>query len=57
MNQGLRALSLLLVVLTATTLAGCEAIGDIFQAGMAVGVFVVLIVVVLIGFVIAKVRR
>ena len=38
-------LRLLLVVLLALPLAACEAIGDIFQAGMAVGVLMVVIVI------------
>ena len=46
----------LLVLLAALPLAGCEAIGDIFQAGMAVGVIMVIAVIALIGFVVAKMR-
>jgi hypothetical protein len=49
-------LRLLLVLLATVTLAGCEAIGDIFQAGMAVGIIAVLIVIALVGFVVAKLR-
>ncbi len=49
-------LRLLLVVLAAVSLAGCEAIGDIFQAGMAVGVIAILIVIAFIGFIVAKIR-
>ena len=50
-------LRLLLVLLATVSLAGCEAIGNIFQAGMVVGVIGVLIVIALIGFVVAKIRR
>ncbi len=50
-------LRLLLVILATVTLAGCETIGNIFQAGMVVGVIGVLIVIALIGFVVAKIRR
>jgi hypothetical protein len=39
------------------TLTSCEAIGDIFQAGMAVGVVVVIIVVILIIWLVNKFRR
>jgi hypothetical protein len=46
----------LLVLLAALPLAGCEAIGDIFQAGMAIGVIMVVAVIALIGFVVAKIR-
>ncbi len=34
--------------------ASCEIIGDIFQAGMGVGIFLVVAVVVLIIFAISK---
>ena len=50
-------LRLFLVLLATVSLAGCEAIGDIFQAGMVVGVIAVLIVIALVGFVVAKIRR
>jgi hypothetical protein len=49
-------LRLLLLVLIALPLAGCEAIGDIFQAGMAVGVIMIVAVVGLIAFVVARIR-
>jgi hypothetical protein len=47
----------LLFVLVATlSLTACEVVGDIFQAGMAVGVIMVVGVIALIGFLIAKIR-
>ena len=49
-------LRLLLVLVATLSLTACEAIGDIFQAGMAVGVIMVVAVIALIGFLIAKVR-
>ena len=49
----LRLLALLLVALP---LAGCEAIGDIFQAGMAVGVIMILAIIGVIAFVVAKIK-
>jgi hypothetical protein len=49
-------LRLLLVLVATISLTACEAIGDIFQAGMAVGVIMIVAVIALIGFVIAKVR-
>ena len=49
-------LRLLLLVLVALPLTGCEAIGDIFQAGMAVGVIMVFVVVGVIAFIVAKIR-
>jgi hypothetical protein len=49
-------LRLLLAIVATLSLTACEAIGDIFQAGMAVGVIMIIAVIALIGFVIAKVR-
>ena len=49
-------LRLLLVFLATLPLAGCEAIGDIFQAGMAVGVFLVVALIAIVAFVVAKLR-
>jgi hypothetical protein len=49
-------LRLLLVLVATISLAGCEVVGDIFQAGMAVGVIMVVAVIALIGFLIAKIR-
>jgi hypothetical protein len=47
----------LFVLLAGLTLGACEVIGDIFQAGMAVGVFIVIAVVALVIFLVSKVRR
>jgi hypothetical protein len=48
---------LFFVVLAGLTLGACELAGDIFQAGMAVGVFIVIAVVALVIFLVSKVRR
>ena len=48
---------LLLVLLAALPLTGCEAIGDIFQAGMAVGVIMILAVIGVIAFIVAKIKN
>jgi heme/copper-type cytochrome/quinol oxidase subunit 2 len=48
---------LLLIVLASLTAAGCELIVDIFQAGLVVGVILVLLVLGLIGFVVSRFRR
>ncbi len=48
---------ILVLSLILTTMTSCEAIGDIFQAGMGVGIFVVLLVVALIWWIASKVRR
>ena len=47
----------LLVALLAAGAAGCDVIGDIFQAGFAVGVIAVVLVIALVGFAVAKLRR
>ena len=44
----MRLLLLILMLLSTVTLAGCELVGDIFQAGMAVGVIGVLLVIALV---------
>lgn len=49
-------LRLLLVLVATLSLAACELVGDIFQAGMAVGVIMVIAVIALIGFIVVKVR-
>jgi hypothetical protein len=49
-------LRLLLVMLAMLPLTACELAGDIFQAGVWVGVIMIVAVVAVIGFVIAKIR-
>lgn len=48
---------LFFVLLAGITLSGCELVGDIFQAGMAVGVFIVIAVLAVVFFLVSKVRR
>ena len=50
-------LRLLLVLVATLSLAACEMVGDIFQAGMAVGVIMILAVIGLIAFVVAKIKN
>jgi hypothetical protein len=45
-----------LVILAGIALSGCEIVGGIFKAGMAVGVFFVIAVIMLIAFVVSKAR-
>ena len=47
---------ILLLVLVSLTSSGCEVIGDIFKAGVWVGVLMVVIVLALVGFIAAKIR-
>lgn len=46
-----------LFILLAVTLTSCEAIGDIFQAGMTVGIVVVVIVIGIILWLVSRFRR
>jgi hypothetical protein len=48
-------LLLILVLLSTLLLGGCELAGDIFQAGMAVGVIVVVLVVAVVIYLARKV--
>ena len=45
-----------LVLLAGILLSGCEVVEGIFKAGMAVGVFFVIAVIMLIAFVVGKTR-
>lgn len=55
----MKALRLSWVVLLAVmiTFSSCEAIGDIFQAGIGVGIFIVVLVVALIIWLVSRGRR
>lgn len=48
---------LFFVFMAGIALAGCELAADIFQAGMAVGVFLVIALVALVVFLFSKLRR
>lgn len=52
-----RILILSLMTLMLTTLTGCELIGDIFQAGVGVGIFIVVAIIVLIIWIISRFRK
>jgi len=51
-----RVLMLVLLVAASTTLAGCEAIGDIFKAGVWAGALFIVIIIAIVGFIAAKIR-
>lgn len=53
----MRTLLFVLLLLSTMTLAGCEVIGNIFQAGMWVGMILVVLVLAGIAFIAAKLRR
>jgi hypothetical protein len=46
-----------LLLVTLSTLTSCEAIGDIFQAGMWMGVIVVVLVIALVLWLLRKIRK
>ena len=48
---------LLLVMFLTLTLGGCELVGDIFQAGLLVGIIIVVLIVSLIGWLFRRFRR
>ena len=54
--MNLRAWSLPLLMLATIPLAGCELIGDIFKAGVWVGVIFVVLIVGIVGFIASKLR-
>lgn len=53
----MRTLLFVLLLLSTMTLAGCEVIGNIFQAGMWVGVILVVLILAGVAFIAAKLRR
>lgn len=54
--MNLRARSLPLLMLATIPLAGCELVGDIFQAGVWVGVVFVVLIIGVVGFIASKLR-
>ena len=50
-------LRLLAVLVLALSVSACEAIGTIFEAGIWVGVIMVVVVLSIVGFIAAKLRR
>jgi hypothetical protein len=53
-NYTLRIAALLLILFSATS---CELVGDIFQAGMGVGIFLVILVVALVIWLISRFKK
>jgi hypothetical protein len=52
----MRFLWLIVLLLATIPLAGCELAGDIFQAGMWVGVIAIVGIIAIVGFIAAKIR-
>jgi hypothetical protein len=55
-KNSLIAARVLLLVVLALSMSGCEVIGGIFKAGFWVGIIVVVLIVGIIGFIAAKLR-
>ncbi len=53
----MRTANVLLAAALALLLGGCELIGDVFKAGLWVGVFIVVAVIVFVGYIISRFRR
>jgi len=51
----MKNLAILFVIMLLFSLSSCQAIGDIFKAGMGFGIFMVILVVGVIVFIISKV--
>ena len=51
-----RALNIVLLFLVSVTLPACDLVGDIFQAGLFVGIVIIVAIVLLIGWVMRKFR-
>jgi hypothetical protein len=51
----MKNLQILFVAALVMTLSSCQIVGDIFKAGVGVGVFIVVAIIGLIIFVIAKI--
>ena len=49
-------LQVILLIVLSMTAAACELAGDIFEAGAWVGGIIVILVIAIVGFLIAKVR-
>jgi len=49
-------IQLLLLVLVAITLSGCEIVGGIFKAGAWVGALAVVLIIAIVGILAAKIR-
>jgi hypothetical protein len=53
----MKQLIALVILLMMFTLTGCELVGDIFSAGFYTGLFLVFLVIAIIVFIIARMRK
>jgi hypothetical protein len=56
MNHLLLSRRIALLVALSLTATGCELIGDIFQAGLVVGIIIILLILAIVGWIIGKFR-
>jgi hypothetical protein len=56
-NMKARSYTWMLLIVVMLAFSSCEAIGDIFQAGMTVGIIVVVAVVALVIWLVSRFRR
>lgn len=52
----MRLRAMILLLLVAASMAGCEAIGAIFEAGFWTAIILVVVVLAIIGFIVSKLR-
>jgi len=55
--QSTTLMRLVLLVSLAMAASGCEAVGTIFKAGLFTGVIVVVLILLVVGFLVTKLRR
>lgn len=55
--KNIRVYLMTLLVLLTFTLSSCELVGDIFEAGMWVGIILVVLIIMLIAWLLRKIRR
>ena len=54
--DSIRVASVTVVMFVTIALAGCELVGDIFKAGVWVGVLAIVGLIAIVGFIAAKIR-
>ena len=55
--QSTTLMRLVLLVSLAMAASGCEAVGMIFKAGLFTGLIVVVLILLVVGFLVTKLRR
>ena len=55
--QSTTVMRLVLLVSLAMAASGCEAVGMVFKAGLFTGIIAVVLVLLLVGFLVTKLRR